>query len=160
MKQKSMINTRIVILLGALFTIGACSNQTSKHAKPQMLQEYTPQQVLVAHDWRLTHLADKQIQLSDHEAQKVVGINFNSEQQRAAGFAGCNQFSGGYQVSESALSFQQMLSTQMACQQSDLELTYFKMLSKVQQYEIQGKVLKFFDADKKQLATFEINNKL
>jgi heat shock protein HslJ len=55
---------------------------------------------------------------------------------RAAGFAGCNRYSGPYTLTADSLSFGALVSTKMACQDGDaLERTYLAMLAAVRTWQ-------------------------
>lgn len=60
-------------------------------------------------------------------------INFNSEEHKISGFAGCNRFFGSYVHSENKLQFSPIGSTRMMCdeEKNDVEMTLFETLSKV-----------------------------
>lgn len=121
---------------------------------PATKKEISKQAMLEAHSWKLTELNGAAINALNSQN---VGINFNAENQSSNGFAGCNQFSGGYEATEMALSFAPMMSTQMACINSDSELNYLQTLSRVRGYTIDGNRLMMLDGANQGLAQFELD---
>lgn len=158
------MKSKYMLLFAAVFTVAGCSLQSTQQtasSPKQQLAKYSAAQILEAHDWRLTSIKGEQVKIAENATeQKVVGIKFDAQNKRASGFSGCNQFSGGYLLSENKLTFQQMLSTQMACQQSDIEMHYLQALASVQHYKINGNKLMLLDVNKSTVASFVIDNKL
>jgi heat shock protein HslJ len=75
---------------------------------------------------------------------------------KAGGDAGCNTYSGKYTVTGSSLTFEQMMSTMMACEPliMDQEQTYLKALGDTKSYESSADKLILKDASGKELAVF------
>ena len=74
---------------------------------------------------------------------------------RAGGFAGCNRFSAGYELSGDQLRFGAAIATRMACVGGmELERDYLQALSRVTRYRLQGSTLTLL-ADKDVLATYQ-----
>lgn len=64
-------------------------------------------------------------------------IQFDAAEKRVSGYAGCNNFFGGYTLSEGQkLSFGQMGATKMACEDMTTEDRLFNALSKVDSYAV------------------------
>ena len=90
---------------------------------------------------------------------KPVDLEFLSAEARAAGFSGCNRYTGGYSregASEHAspLSFGNLAGTMMACMEGDeLERSYLQMLGRVDGFRLQGDTLSLL-AGPEVLATF------
>jgi heat shock protein HslJ len=62
-------------------------------------------------------------------------IQFDSTSSRAAGFAGCNRFSGDYTLGSGSLRFGPVVSTKMACAEGDeLERRFLGALPRVTTY--------------------------
>jgi heat shock protein HslJ len=58
-------------------------------------------------------------------------LRLDSKEGRASGFAGCNRFSGSYQLAGDRLTFGPLLSTKMACERGmDVEAAYLDALAK------------------------------
>jgi len=91
-------------------------------------------------EWELVSLGEEQnITGAGGRAPDLV---FDPEQQRAAGFSGCNRFFGSYQregnpTHGSPLSFGQLAGTMMACPEGgELERTFLQVLSQVNAFRI------------------------
>ena len=90
---------------------------------------------------------------------RAPDISFDAEAGRAAGFSGCNRFSGGYSREGAtehgaALSFGNMMGTMMACEEGmELERQFHQMLGKVTAFAIREGTLVLL-AGPQELATF------
>lgn len=75
-----------------------------------------------------------------------VSIEFTEEGTglRASGFAGCNRFFSGVELSPDHIKFSQPGSTMMACPDLDSETAFLALIGEVNAYEINGKELKLF----------------
>ncbi|TEW55966.1 META domain-containing protein [Psychromonas sp. RZ22] len=121
--------------------------------------EIDNQTMLQAHPWVLTEV-NKIVVEPAAAADKAVGISFNQKSKRAAGFAGCNQFSGGYEVTESTLTFAPLISTQMACLNGDDEFNYLQALSHVETYKINGSSLTMSNKLEQVILRFKVNKSI
>jgi putative lipoprotein len=91
---------------------------------------------------------------------KPVDIQFTAGEQRAAGFSGCNRYTGSY-VREgvagegSPLKFGPMAGTMMACEDGgELEQNYLQILNRVTAFRLDGDILSLL-AGSEVLATFK-----
>ena len=84
-------------------------------------------------------------------------MKFDAAKKEATGFAGCNNFFGGYELDGSSLKFGPVGSTRMACPdlQMSLETEVFKALDKTRSWEIKDGGLLLLD-DSEVLARFTI----
>jgi len=104
--------------------------------------------------WKLVQLGDQVV--TTPEGGREIHFVMHSENQRVAGFSGCNQMMGSYVLDGAKLRFEQMGGTLMACVPDvELEHTFLAMFSRVQRWEISGETLRLLDADGKALAVFE-----
>jgi putative lipoprotein len=85
---------------------------------------------------------------------KQLDIRFMAEDTRAAGFSGCNRFSGRYtredsSDSQGSLTFGPLAGTRMACPQGrgDIELDYLQALEKVTAYRLLDNTLSLLAGD-------------
>jgi len=91
-------------------------------------------------DWALVALGDQ----SDPAGTggKPLTLHLDSAISRASGFAGCNQFSGSYQLGGGKLSFGPTMSTKMFCESSQqVEDAYLEALSGVSSWELSEGIL-------------------
>ncbi len=92
-------------------------------------------------------------------AAPVVGTSvtlFFGEDGQAAGNASCNTYGGSYKTAGSNLTFEQMMSTMMACEPAimEQEQAYLKVVGETKSYEVTGGNLTLKDASGNALAVF------
>ena len=105
--------------------------------------------------WKLTQLGGQVI--TTPEGAREIHMVLHSENQRVAGFSGCNNMMGNYVLEGDKLRFGQMGSTMMACVGSGMELEkqFQAVFPQVAHWAIRGETLQLRDADGKTLANFE-----
>ena len=102
--------------------------------------------------WKLVELNGKPVK---NTSDKEYFINLDSKSGKFAAFAGCNKLNGSFVMTDATkLSFTNVMSTKMACPNSDVENKFTKALSKVDNYMIEGAMLHFHNG-KKAVAKFE-----
>ncbi|HEY6503671.1 MAG TPA: META domain-containing protein [Chitinophagaceae bacterium] len=75
-------------------------------------------------------------------------ISFNTTDGRISGNGSCNSFGGKLTVDSSGISFGNIFSTKMYCNDvQSIENDFFSRLSKVTRYEIRGNKLLLFEGD-------------
>ena len=103
--------------------------------------------------WKLVELDGKKV--STPEGMREAHLILARSDSRAHGFAGCNNFFGGYQADGNALSFSAMGATMMACPEGmDTEQAFLQALGETTRFEISGQFLTLF-ADDRPLARLE-----
>jgi heat shock protein HslJ len=75
-------------------------------------------------------------------------IEFDRKEQRFSGSGGCNRIAGGFKIEGSKLKFSQTISTRMACQNDNVELTFLKLLETTTRYEVEAGKLRLYDGDR------------
>jgi len=110
----------------------------------------------------LTNTYWKLITLDGAQAQSPPGAReihliLQIDQQRVAGFSGCNRLMGSYRLDGARLSFSQMAGTMMACPPPGMEVerNVHGMLQKVAQWRVDGEKLMLMDDSGAVLAEFE-----
>ena len=89
---------------------------------------------IVERDWALVLLGDSAAPLG--AGGKPATIRFDSTAKRAAGFAGCNQYSATFTMAGDSLHFGPAISTKMACAEGDsLERAFLSMIPEVSNYQ-------------------------
>ena len=74
----------------------------------------------------------------------------------AAGYGGCNRFTGSYTLEGESLAFGPLASTRMACADGmELEQSFHSALSRTARWRISGDRFEILDAGGKALAGFE-----
>lgn len=86
--------------------------------------------------WQLVELMGDPVEAGTGE--RAPFLELNGEEGRAYGFAGCNRFSGGYELDPATgrLSFSQMASTMMACPDMETETAFLEMLDRVDNFSL------------------------
>jgi heat shock protein HslJ len=102
---------------------------------------------LDTHKWYLTT-----IYKPDGYTQVLIRkafISFQTDNGKIAGNGSCNSFGGRLTVDGENLSFGNIFSTKMYCNDvQSIEDDFFRKLQKVTRYEIKGKCLLLFNGDK------------
>lgn len=108
---------------------------------------------LVGTYWRLVEVNGQTVRTP--EQQKEAHMVLAAEESAVRGNAGCNNFFGGFQTSDNALSFSQLGSTMMACPEGmDTERDFLAVLGSTTRFEISGLFLELY-ADDQLLARLE-----
>lgn len=113
-----------------------------------------------ASGWQLIELMGKPVQ-DNVPGKKSPDMIFNRTQGRVAGFAGCNQYFGSYELKEySRINIEKIGSTMMACPEAEmmLEQEFMKVLELADNYEIRGNMLILYKARTAPLAKFRTIN--
>lgn len=106
--------------------------------------------------WQLVEMMGKPVTRSENQREDIF-IIFNSEENRVNGFGGCNNFMGGFELKEgNRISFKQMASTMMACENLDTELSFMRNLEQADNYTISEGILSLNKAKMSPLLRFKI----
>jgi putative lipoprotein len=129
------------------------------HRIPHQAEEYAAEP-LEGPQWGLQWLAGHE-SIPTGSNNRTLDIRFLAEQKRAAGFSGCNRFTGSYTREEGdnkagSLDLGPMAGTRMACAQGqgDIEIKYLEMLNIVTGFQVQEGTLSLL-AGEKVIATFK-----
>lgn len=90
--------------------------------------------------WQLDSLAG----LNIVPAGKNVTLEFNANT-KISGFGGCNKYGGSYKTSGKNISFNNVYSTEMACDNMQVESTFYAALKKADSYNISGSKLMLYE---------------
>lgn len=71
------------------------------------------------------------------------------------GVGDCNRYFGGFEVNNNTMTVGALASTRMMCPNQAQENAFIKMLSTVNNYKIDGRILMLFNTDNKLVATFQ-----
>ena len=94
--------------------------------------------------WTLTEMEGRRF-----SADKP-NIEFNRDQKRVSGSAGCNRFSGAFEIDGAMLKFSRIASTKMACLDAEvqrIETRFLELLETTTRFEIQGNTLRLYAND-------------
>lgn len=90
--------------------------------------------------WVLTELDDKPIATINES--KKLNLLLDPETKTAKGFAGCNQFTGGYTLEGKKLSLKNLAATKMFCEETmEIEIRFLQAISETDSYKIEENVL-------------------
>jgi len=89
--------------------------------------------------WKLVELDGRAV--STHGDQREVHLLLHPADLRVSGFAGCNQFTGGYRKTGANLRFDQLAATLMACPYAEEEQAFMQALEGVTGYQVLGESL-------------------
>jgi copper homeostasis protein (lipoprotein) len=90
--------------------------------------------------WKLVELGGARVQTHADQPQEVH-LRFLPDEKRVAGFAGCNNVMGSYELSADGLKFGLLATTMMACPHLDEEVAFTSFLEGVGQFLILGESL-------------------
>ena len=103
--------------------------------------------------WKLVELNGAPVKANDQDSPSF--IEFQKEENKVNGFAGCNNFFGNYELKEgNRISFSKMASTMMACPDLAPEQELFKVFETADNYTIYGDELSLNKARMAPLAKF------
>lgn len=104
--------------------------------------------------WRLTRLGGAPVVLPPD--QREPHLVLHTEDHRAAGFSGCNRFTGEYRLEGDNLRFGRFASTRMACVGGmEIEQAFLKALTETRAWKIAGEHLELFGNAAEPIARFE-----
>lgn len=94
-------------------------------------------EALADRDWALVALGDPPAPIG--ATAHPPTLRLDSKESRASGFAGCNRFSGSFELAGARVAFGPLLSTKMACERGmDVEARYLDALGKVDAWSVEG----------------------
>jgi heat shock protein HslJ len=146
--MKRTILLFIAIMLSCLHVVAEKTNQVAP------AQQERPDAPLANTYWKLLELEGKPVILDAAEREVHMVLELNGKTVR--GFAGCNQFFGGYAVTDNKLVFSALGSSQMFCENTmELEGLFLAALGKTAAWSISSERLQLLDADGLVVALFE-----
>jgi len=83
--------------------------------------------------WRFVSIGDKQVTAIGRQQPY---LKFEGRTHTVTGFTGCNRLSGKYRAGDRSLSFEQVVSTQMACGEEGYEARVLEVLKSTTGYRI------------------------
>ena len=98
--------------------------------------------------YQITQVGDSRI--SDPE----LTMNFDGEEERMSGYAGCNNFSASFQQNESSVGFTRPISTKMYCEgKMEIEDQLFSLLDSISSVRMSNGQVELYSANNKTLIT-------
>ena len=120
-----------------------------------ILKKLNEEDLILESYWKLVSLNGKTLQEIKNKANEAH-IMFIKQDTMVVGSGGCNRLRGSFSLESSTnhLSFKQISTTLMACDNLDTETSFLSILEKVNQYQMVKDTLKIFNDDKSNSATF------
>ena len=84
--------------------------------------------------WELISMQGEEI--SERNEQDNLFLRFDEKETRVNGKGTCNRFFGNYDLDGSKLKFSPLGATRMACPDQDVEMKFFQLMEKVDNYVI------------------------
>jgi heat shock protein HslJ len=94
-------------------------------------------------EWTLTELDGAPLQATSRPAPT---LKLSAKDRRASGFAGCNRFTGGYELVDERVRFNALAATRMACPDPTPETALLKALADTASWKVTGRTLELADA--------------
>lgn len=139
--MKNITRTLAVMLFVSVIAVSCNSTKTD------------PLTALSSGRWMLDSLEGEKAD-STNFGKGMPYLEFNKEEMRVSGFAGCNRFMGGFTVAkENGISLDKLASTKMACMGVDRESEFLAALDKADHYKVKGESLQLLSG-KTELMTF------
>jgi heat shock protein HslJ len=150
-----MQKTQILVILTAVavLVVGIAMIAGYGIHKPQTDKGDVP---LVNTYWKLMTIDGKLIEMSE-DMEREPHFVLHTDENRLAGFSGCNRMSGTYKVDGDTISFAPGVAmTRMACPDAaDIESAFTQVIEKADGWKITEDDLVLSDKDGKVLAEFE-----
>jgi heat shock protein HslJ len=148
-----MKNSTLMLLFITLVIAGCKPQQKTVSMPPP--PPPLPNVEMVETYWKLTELMGQPI-VKTENMRSEIHIILKKEGNRVQGFSGCNTIMGGYELKEgNRITFSQMASTMMACDEMETESLFNKMLGEVDNYSIKGNSMTLNRARMAPMARFE-----
>jgi heat shock protein HslJ len=131
--------------------IPSCVSVEKGNAKPAALGIEGP-------EWQLVEVSGAS--LSPLAGERQPFIRFDATKKQAAGFSGCNNFFGGYELDGPTLHFGLVGATRMSCEgpSGEVEMRFMEALEQTRTWKLRSGVLLLFK-DGKVLARFTLKQK-
>ena len=154
-----MLRTLFIICCTAVFLL-ACNSQkqsTEPVVTDLILGKTDTANLLTGKKWILKELNGVLItDTSTNPDKKPIYLEFKDSAKTINGFGGCNGYGGNYELKEgSRIQFSQVVSTMMACENTETEVQLFKVFETADNYFCDGKKLQLNKAKMAPLAVFE-----
>lgn len=141
-----MLTKKIIfIAITSLLVCAACSSYSPDTEQSEL--------TLTSQPWQMVSIDNQKATMGENN--KPVTLEFTNDTMRYQGFAGCNNYSGRFEIEQQSLELGPAMATRKMCQQgSKIESLYFKALSAVDSFQLQARTLTLYDKNGKILLTF------
>jgi heat shock protein HslJ len=135
MKTINIYGVRILTIFAAVFFVSIFSGCGSSKSVSQNAD-------LSGTEWTMFEMNGNK-----YEAPEKVTIKFDESGKKVTGQAPCNSYGGASTISSNKISFSDMYSTKMFCDNSNVEQDFMDALKKVYAYQTAKDMLYFLNSD-------------
>lgn len=108
--------------------------------------------------WELIVLDGRNINV-DNQSLQTPTLHFSTDLQSISGIGSCNRFNGKYEIkSKNKISFTNVSSTRMGCENMDIERKYFETLERASRYSLNHDTLSLNHANQAYIARFVLQD--
>ena len=156
----TMRSIKFILCTVVIVSLLNSCNSVSKISGANIMQEQNSalvniNQNLTEKYWKLLELYGSPITPANNS--KEAHIIFHIEDNRFSGDAGCNKFTGNYQIQDNArIVFSQTVATKMMCLDMDMETKFLQMLEIADSYSVRGDTMTLNRAKMAPLARFVV----
>jgi len=140
MKTRQLLPSFICIVFAIAFT--ACGTGKNQQRTPG--NDVADMAALQNKRWVLNRLPDTGFKAPARD----IYIQFGDNNTSISGFAGCNSYSGVFTAGAKTISFNNVISTKMFCDNMPLENRMMRVLNETNAYIITGETLQLLHDDK------------
>lgn len=146
---KLMTSGFVLLIMAAIPLIMSCNAPAGTTGKTSSKST----DVLFKNNWQLYSMNGNIVETS--AGSKVPSMAFDMQKMTVSGNSGCNSFSGGFTVQEESLTFGNLATTRMMCEDMKVETAFLAAMPNVRKYIMAEGRLVFSDAEGKQLMAFD-----
>ena len=132
---------QVLLLILSVFIFSSCSIFKQRNYPTYHNEKLNQTISLYQTEWELIKMGSTKPKLTDTDEK--ITIIFSKDNSHIAGYSGCNRYGGQFTIKKDVLSFENLLSTKMACPEMNMnfEHNYLITLDKVTGYNIVGDTL-------------------
>ena len=132
---------QVLLLILSVFIFSSCSIFKQRNYPTYDNEKLNQTISLYQTEWELIKMGSTKPKLTDTDEK--ITIIFSKDNSHIAGYSGCNRYGGQFTIKKDVLSFENLLSTKMACPEMNMnfEHNYLITLDKVTGYNIVGDTL-------------------
>lgn len=127
---------QVLLLILSVFIFSSCSIFKQRNYPTYDNEKLNQTISLYQTEWELIKMGSTKPKLTDTDEK--ITIIFSKNNSHIAGYSGCNRYGGQFTIKKDVLSFENLLSTKMACPEMNMnfEHNYLNTLDKVTGYKI------------------------
>jgi putative lipoprotein len=146
-----------------ILLVGIQKSSTASHMSPQKHTPSTGLAVVSVNPladltntyWKLTHIEGNAVMMQEKQ-KKEAFLQLVTEDGKLRGFAGCNNFTGSYEINGNALTMAKIAQTKKMCMAAmETESRFINALNNTAHFSIHEHHLTLLNSQKKPIAKFE-----